>query len=60
MRVDDAALVARITGRYTCGNCGAVYHDKTRPTEEPGVCDVCGGTTFERRADDTEEALSSG
>lgn len=58
MQVDDAALVARITGRYTCGNCGAVYHDQTRPTSTPGVCDACGSTDLRRRADDTEEALS--
>ncbi|TMV76997.1 adenylate kinase, partial [Thioclava sp. BHET1] len=57
MRVDDAALVSRITGRYTCAHCGAVYHDKTRPTAVDGVCDHCGGTSFVRRADDTEEAL---
>ncbi len=57
MQVDDAALVARITGRYTCGNCGEVYHDTTRPTKETGVCDVCGSTDLKRRADDTEEAL---
>jgi adenylate kinase len=57
MQVDDAALVARITGRYTCGHCGAVYHDQTRPTAKAGVCDVCGSTDLRRRADDTEEAL---
>jgi adenylate kinase len=57
MQVDDAALVSRITGRYTCGNCGQVYHDQTRPTAQPGVCDACGSTNLKRRADDTEEAL---
>jgi adenylate kinase len=59
MQVDDAALVRRITGRYTCGTCGAVYHDETRPTKVPGTCDVCGGHDMKRRADDTEEALKT-
>ena len=59
MQVDDAALVARITGRYTCGNCGEVYHDTTRPSKAEGTCDACGSHDLRRRADDNEDALKT-
>ncbi len=59
MQVDDDELVKRVSGRYTCGACGEVYHDATRPTATPGVCDVCGSTELKRRADDNAESLKT-
>lgn len=57
MKVDDVALVERITGRSTCASCGEVYHDITKPQPADGKCVYCGGTEFSRRADDNAESL---
>jgi len=59
MKVDDEALVDRITGRYTCAKCNAGYHDLNLKPKVDGVCDQCGSMNFNRRADDNRETVSA-
>ena len=57
MKVDDDALISRISGRSSCANCGEVFHDITNPWPASGKCPKCFGTEVVRRADDNEESL---
>ena len=59
MTVDEPALIERIAGRFSCAGCGASYHDSFNRPKQEGVCDVCGGKEFVRRADDRPEAVKT-
>jgi adenylate kinase len=59
LKVNDAALIDRISGRYMCANCGAGYHDTACRPKVPGVCDKCGSKDFVRRADDNPETVKN-
>ena len=56
--VEDAEMVTRISGRFTCGSCGEGYHDTFKPTAKPGICEKCGSTDMKRRADDNAETVA--
>lgn len=58
LAVDDAALVERIAGRFSCKQCGTGYHDKFRRRSREGECDVCGSNEFIRREDDKAETVA--
>ncbi len=57
LEVEDAAMIARVSGRYTCATCGEGYHDAFKQPATAGTCDKCGGTVFKRRADDNAETV---
>lgn len=57
--IAEEILVKRITGRFTCKGCGAIYNRFFKAPKKEGVCDSCGSTEFENRKDDTEEVIKN-
>lgn len=55
--IDMHVLIERVSGRFTCSECGAVYHEKTKKPQLDGICDQCGGKHFDKREDDTAAVL---
>jgi adenylate kinase len=59
MEIVDDALIERLTGRFSCAQCGAGYHDSFKRPKVDGVCDQCGTREFTRRSDDNRETVAS-
>lgn len=55
--VGSDAVVARLSGRRTCRQCGAVFHIQFSPPKVAGICDQCGSEDLYQRTDDQEEAI---
>lgn len=55
--IEQSSLIKRVTGRYTCNHCGAIYNSFLHPTKFKDKCDKCGGSEFNRRDDDNEEVV---
>ncbi|CAH1227359.1 MULTISPECIES: adenylate kinase [Paenibacillus] len=58
LKVDRNKLLARLTGRRICKNCGATYHVVFNPPKQEGICDKCGGELYQR-SDDNEESVGT-
>jgi adenylate kinase len=58
IQVPEDLLMARLTGRWNCPNCGAIYHELTSPPKAAGKCDKC-GADLTQRADDRPETVST-
>jgi adenylate kinase len=58
IKVDEQELITRLSGRWTCRECGHIYHEEHNPPEEPGFCDRDGSDLYQRD-DDRAETVSN-
>jgi adenylate kinase len=54
IKVSEAELLKRLTGRWVCRNCQTPYHEISSPPKVKGKCDKCGGELYQRADDNTE------
>lgn len=57
--IDNDILLKRITGRFSCSECGKIYNKFFSPTKIENECDVCGAKSFAHRSDDNEVTISN-
>jgi adenylate kinase len=57
--VSEEILIKRISGRFSCKKCGAVYNRYFKSPTQDGICDNCGSTHFESRSDDNEATVKN-
>lgn len=59
LEVPRELLMSRLTGRWLCKSCGAVYHMVSHPPKTEGVCDSCGSSELYQRDDDKAEVIGT-
>jgi len=57
LSIDNSEIIKRLSGRRTCQNCAATFHNDFEKPKQIGVCDKCGGQLYQRE-DDKEEVIS--
>ena len=55
--VPEGELMARLTGRWTCPDCGSIYHVLHNPPQREGRCDDCPDSELTQREDDRPETV---
>jgi adenylate kinase len=56
---DNECLVKRISGRFQCNNCGAIYNEFFKDVKNKNICDVCSSSDFSKRKDDNVEIVKN-
>jgi len=52
--VPKSELVERLSGRWVCRSCNAMYHETFSPPKREGVCDNCSAELYQRNDDKLE------
>ena len=62
LNLPEDEIIRRVSGRYQCANCKAIYNDIAKRPCKDGVCDSCGEcgeNQFQCRADDSPEIVKT-